>query len=57
MNKAAFERALKAVASGKSMSGIRVVTEDGTVFDIDTVSFESKNQTIWLEVIEAEEEN
>lgn len=52
MNKATFERQMKAVATGKSLNQIRILAEDGTVYDVERVSFENEqgNGTIWIHV-------
>jgi hypothetical protein len=50
MNKATFERALKAAASGKTLKEIKVVKGDGILYEIIGVIYDSENDVIIIKV-------
>jgi hypothetical protein len=50
MNKAAFERALKATATGKALKEIKVANRDGVTYEIVGVIYDSEDDIIIIEV-------
>lgn len=51
MRKAEFERAMKAVAAGKTLKEVRVLdVETGEVFEVKGISFDVENDCILIVV-------
>lgn len=50
MNKASFERAMKAAAQGKPLKEVKVITGEGDVYDVTKILYDSVTEVIYIDV-------